>query len=87
MIVTLAEAGLKYKYPMHLKYLCVLLFLRVSFNGVLSGTAKGEYFDLLFSTDNNVNGAGFYATYTIQDGTITDFPPSVEQSNSGKTIM
>jgi len=30
-----------------------------------TGTVKGTVFDLKFSSDNNVNGTGFFATYRV----------------------
>jgi len=33
------------------------------------GTVKGAVFDLRFSSDNNVNGSGFYATYQVFETT------------------
>jgi len=34
-----------------------------------AGTVKGTVFDLKFSSDNNVNGSGFYATYRVFETT------------------
>ena len=35
---------------------------------LFTGTAKGTTFDLIFSTDNNINAAGFSATFEVHDG-------------------
>jgi len=32
---------------------------------LFAGTVKGTVFDLKFSSDNNVNGSGFYVTYHV----------------------
>jgi len=49
-----------------------LLYLVISFSllhTVHAGTVKGTLFDLKFSSDNNVNGTGFLATYRIFETT------------------
>jgi len=37
----------------------------ITYNIVVAGTVKGLVFDLKFSSDNNVNGSGFFATYQV----------------------
>ena len=55
-----------------LAQLCYILFtylINMLYASLLSGTVKGSVFDLRFSSDNNVNGSGFYATYQVFETT------------------
>jgi len=38
-------------------------------HALCAGTVKGTVFDLKFSSDNNVNGTGFFATYRVFETT------------------
>ena len=50
----------------------------------VSGTVKGEYFDVHFHSDNNLSGNGFYATYAIQDSPPAGSAPQEAPVGTGK---
>ena len=45
---------------------------------LLTGPVSGNHFDVEFISDDNRNGAGFYATYDVYTNGLTPPPPLAE---------
>jgi len=45
------------------------IYLQLLYYSLFTGTVKGMVFDVKFSSDNNINGSGFYATYRVFEAT------------------
>ena len=53
----------------------------------LTGPVKSEYFNVTFSSDNNLNGRGFFATYTIHTGVSDGLRQPVQNYGEGRYLQ